>query len=234
MVSRLYRFGVVGFVAVYVAVLFSGVFLYERLLLPPDPVTSLVNTVFAASVSTAIVFPVSLFVSFYMVRRGMGGVLPFLTFSTAIPHTAVGLLLLPLISSLGIVDTAPAVIISMIVVSTPIGVGTLSSVFSSMGKSLDEYLQPLGIGELHIVLLHVRGALAGVFTAAILIWLRGFSELGALLIVANRPVTVGIYLFELFNRGGAALSVLYAVVVALIGLSFSVLLHLLSRKSTGV
>ncbi len=53
------------------------------------------------------------------------------TFSTAVPHTAIGLLLLPLFARLGIVDTFPATVAAMAVVSTPIGIGTLATLFST-------------------------------------------------------------------------------------------------------
>jgi len=52
------------------------------------------------------------------------------TFSTAVLHTAISLLLLPLFARLGIVDTFPAIVEAMAVVSTLIGIGTLATLFS--------------------------------------------------------------------------------------------------------
>ncbi|MEM1949670.1 MAG: ABC transporter permease subunit [Nitrososphaerota archaeon] len=215
----------------YVAFLLGPGFLYQTLTFPPDPYTSLANTVITASAATVAAFPIAVLLAFYAMKRGLKGLMPLITFSTAIPHTAVGLLLLPLFSRLGIVDTAIAVVISMMVVSLPIGVGSLASVFSGGQKSLDEFLQPLGLNDLHIIWLHTRAEVFGVATSIILMWLRCFSELGALLIVANRPATVGVYLFELFNREGAAASVPYALIVAFIGLAFSTLVYFVSKRS---
>ncbi|MEM3096072.1 MAG: hypothetical protein QW756_02920 [Nitrososphaerota archaeon] len=231
MTAKVLRFLAIAVTMFYVSFLLGSGFLYQGLVLPPDPYTSLINTVLTASAATLFAFPIALILAFYTTKRGLGGMIPFITFSTAIPHTSIGLLLLPLFTRLGMVDTAPAVIISMMVVSLPIGVGSLASVFAVSQKSLDEFLQPLGLNELVILWLHMKAAVLGVVTSVILMWLRSFSELGALLIVANRPVTVGVYLFELFNRGGAAASILYAVLVAAIGLAFSTLLYFVSRRA---
>lgn len=231
MTVKVLRFLALAVTMFYVFFLLGPGFLYQGLVLPQDPYTSLINTVLTASAATLVAFPIALLLAFYATKRGLGGIIPFITFSTAIPHTAVGLLLLPLFSRLGMVDTAPAVIISMIVVSLPIGVGSLTSVFAVSQRSLDEFLQPLGLNELDILWLHMKAAILGVVTSVILMWLRSFSELGALLIVANRPVTVGVYLFELFNKEGAAASILYAVFVAAIGLAFSMLLYFISRRA---
>lgn len=221
-------------VAAYLSLFLMPLILYQDLRLPPDPYTSLINTVLSASIATALGFPLAVFLAFYAIKRGLGGVLPLVTFTTAVPHTAVGLLLLPIFSRLGLVDTVFAVVFSMLFVSLPIGVGSMASIFSSAEKSLDEFLRPLGLNDMQIIWLHVRGAVIGTVTSAALMWLRCFSELGAFLIVANRPLTVGVYLLELFNRGGASLSIIYAVVVGLIGLIFSVVLYLLSRRTEGV
>mgnify|MGYP001773793260 CR=1 FL=1 len=64
----------------------------------------------------------------------------------------------------------------------------------------------------------------------LLMWLRAFSELGALLIVGNRPPTVGVYMFELFQSSGAETSVPYALIVATIGIAFSGLLYIISWR----
>ncbi len=225
------KIAVLSLAVFYVFLLLVPGFLYVRPAPPPDPFTSIFNTFLMASAATAVALPTALLLSFYAVKRGLGAIVPAITFSTAIPHTAVGLLLLPLFARLGLVDTAPAVVISMVVVSLPVGVGTLSSVFSNFNRSLDEFLQPLGIGDLQIAWLHVKGAVRAVIISAILVWLRCFSELGALLIVANRPVTVGIYVFELFSSGGAAASIPYAMLVALIGFIFSTVLYIISRRA---
>ncbi|MCS6769316.1 MAG: hypothetical protein NZ570_02630 [Candidatus Caldarchaeum sp.] len=231
---RLLKASVLFIAALYVSVIIAPSFLYQGLLPPPDPYTPLLNTVFFSTVAALIVFPAALLLAFFISKRGVGGVIPLLTFSAAIPHTAIGLLLLPLFTRLGIVDTAPAIIISMMVVSLPVGVGALIATFTSAQRSLDEFLQPLGLNDLQIIWFHVKSSAVGVAAAVILMWLRNFSELGAFLIVANRPATVGIYLFELFNKGGAAASILYSIVLALIGIVFSAGLYLISRRSAVV
>jgi len=219
--------------AAFVASFFVPPALYQGLTLPSDILTSLVNTIVSASIASALVFPFAVLLGFYVSRRGLGILLPFMMFTTAIPHTAIGLLLLPLFTALNLVDTSMAVVLTMSAVSLPLGVSTISSGFSTALRSLDEFLTSMGIGESRNILIHLRAAKTVAAISLLLMWLRAFSELGALLIVANRPVTVGVYLFELFNRGGAAFAVPYSLVVALIGLSFSFLLYFASNRLEG-
>jgi len=231
--TRGLRLVVVLIAACYLALFFIPSTVYRGLMIAPDLTVSLVNTFALASVSTALAFPLAVFLGFYVSRRGVGPILPFLMFTTAIPHTAIGLLLLPFFTVLGLVDTAQAVVLTMAAVSLPLGVGSLASAFSASAKSLDEFLSALGVGELRNIMLNLRAAKTASVVSFLLMWLRAFSELGALLIVANRPVTVGVYLFELFNRGGAALAVPYGIAVALIGLAFSFLLYHVSMRAEG-
>jgi ABC-type sulfate transport system permease component len=194
--------------------------------IPPEAYQALVYTALASTISTSSTLPPAILLSFYGVRRKLGIIIPITTFSTAIPHTALGLLLLPLYSSIGLVDTSLAIITSMMIVCLPIGVGAMTSMFSASNKALDEFLQPLGVGDLRIIRLYMACAARPVITAAILMWLRGFSELGVFLIVAQRPPTVGVYLYEVFLKAGASSAVPLALLLALTGFIFSTSLYL--------
>ncbi|BAJ50748.1 sulfate ABC transporter permease [Candidatus Caldarchaeum subterraneum] len=214
----------------YVAVLFLPPLLYQRLTLPPDPYTSIVNTALAASIASLLAFPLAVLLGFYVSARGLAVVLPFLMFATAIPHTAIGLMVLPLFLALNIVDTWLAVIITMMIVSLPLGVGSVASGLSATVKALDEFLSVLGVGELRNIWIHMRAMGLGWAVSFMLMWLRAFSELGALLIVSYTPSTVGVYMFELFQTGGAEVAVPYAVIVAALGMVFSGLLYIISWR----
>ena len=217
-------------VATYVGALFLPPLLYQRLTLPSNPYNALLNTIFAASIASLLVFPLAMLIGFYVAARSLALILPFLMFATAIPHTAIGLMLLPLFSALKIVDTWLAVIIAMMVVSLPLGVGSMASSLSSAAKSLDEFLTVLGVGELRNIWIHLRAVGLGGAVSFLLIWLRAFSELGVFLIVAYRPSTVGVYLFELFQTGGAETAVPFSIIVAAIGMAFSGLLYIISWR----
>lgn len=229
--KNLLKISVVVAAAIYVAVLFLPPLLYRRLTLPPDLYTSIINTVLAASIASLLAFPLAVMLGFYVAARGLAIILPFLMFATAIPHTAIGLMVLPLFLALNIVDTWPAVVVTMMIVSLPLGVGSVASGLSGTVKSLDEFLSVLGVGELRNIWIHMRVMGLGWAVSFLLMWLRAFSELGALLIVAYRPSTVGVYMFELFQTGGAEAAVPYAVIVAALGIAFSSLLYLISWRS---
>ncbi|MEM0348770.1 MAG: hypothetical protein QXE96_00405 [Candidatus Caldarchaeum sp.] len=229
--KNLLKISAVVAAAIYVAVLFLPPLLYRRLTLPPDLYTSIINTVLAASIASLLAFPLAVMLGFYVAARGLAVILPFLMFATAIPHTAIGLMVLPLFLALNIVDTWPAVVVTMMIVSLPLGVGSVASGLSGTIKSLDEFLSVLGVGELRNIWIHMRVIGLGWAVSFLLMWLRAFSELGALLIVAYRPSTVGVYMFELFQTGGAEVAVPYALIVAALGIAFSSLLYLISWRS---
>jgi len=225
----------------FVKVLFvaAGLFYFGVLMVPPLIIHSfhppsgfesaLATTATASTIATVFSLPAAMLFTFYGLRRGVAAVLPAVTFSTAVPHTAIGLLLLPLFARIGIVDTFPAVVAAMVVVSTPIGVGTLATLFSQHNKNLDEFLQTLSLNDLSIIWLYLRSAPTTIASTVLLMWLRSFSELGAFLIVAVRPATVGVYLYETFLRLGSGPAVGVALLVAVLGLVFSTVLFLLAR-----
>ncbi len=215
----------------YFGILMIPPMVLHPLQLPPGFETSLTTTASASTAATLISLPAALLLTFYGLRRGVGAILPAITFSTAVPHTAIGLLLLPLFARLGIVDTFPAVVAAMVIVSTPIGIGTLATLFSHHGKNLDEFLQALSLNDFSIIWFYLRSAPMSVASTILLMWLRSFSELGAFLIVAMRPATVGVYLYETFLKLGTGPAVTVALLVAFFGLIFSTILFLLARMA---
>jgi hypothetical protein len=181
--------GAVKFLVLFTALLYFGVLVIPPIAtqpptLPPGFETALATTAAASTISTAISLPAALLFAFYGLRRGLAPVMPAVTFSTAVPHTAVGLLLLPLFARLGVVDTFPAVVAAMSVVSTPIGVGTLSTLFSNRNKGLDEFLQTLSLKRPRDNLAlpekrsHNRGVNRPVDVAEVFLGARGLPDCG--------------------------------------------------------
>ncbi|MCS7145508.1 MAG: hypothetical protein RMJ28_03275 [Nitrososphaerota archaeon] len=179
-----------------------GIMLYGPLP-PPRFLETIVSTATHSTLSTLLVIPTSLILGYTLTFRTEARYLTTLILSTtAIPHTAIGVLLSPIIFNLQLTDTSAAIILGMFIVSTPIGVGVLRASFAAQGVEMEEYLRGMGVRGFRILWFYLRASPTSVLLAALLSWFRAFSELGVFLIIAQRPQTVGIYIFEEFLKTG--------------------------------
>jgi len=189
------------------------------------------SSLFALAATALCLLPAAL-IAYVTMNARSSLLFPLVSFSTAVPHTALGVMLLPLVRALGIIDTAPAVVLAMFTVSLPLATATLRSAFLAMGPGLEHMLRPLGLGRLSIFLMYVRGAPLGLLLAALIAWLRAFSELGALLLIAFRPLTAGIYVYEAFYEVGLGPVLGASLLMGAMGLLLASSLLLLERRFT--
>lgn len=187
----------------------------------PGFLEALATTAAYSTIATLIVLPLSTLLGYALSFKDKAKYMePLILFSTAIPHTAIGILLSPLIYGLRIADTGVAIIVGMVIVSTPIAMGVLRTSFSSQGTELQEYLRAMGVNGRTILWIYFRSSPVGILVASLLGWFRSFSELGAFLIIAQRPKTVGIYLYEEFLRMGP--QVVASASLLLLGIALTV------------
>lgn len=191
---------------------------------------AMINTSLLSTIATAASVPVASILA-YVTMNGRGSfLLPLITYTTAIPHTAVGVLLLPAFRTLGILDTWMAIVVAMWIVSTPLALATIRGAMRSTGREMYEFLKPLGLGDLTIYWFYVRSTIASHYMAILLSWLRSFSELGAFLIVAHRPLTMGIFIYESFLVSGAAPTIGTSLLLAALGMIFATIVTYLGDK----
>jgi molybdate/tungstate transport system permease protein len=132
-----------------------------------------------------------------------------------IPHTAAGIALLmafgrrgvfgKLMEPLGLrfTDSASGIVVAMLFVSLPFLVNAARQAFELIDPELELIAQTEGASRWqafwHIALpLAGRGILAG----AIMMWARGISEFGAVVILAYHPQIVPVLVFERFQGFG--------------------------------
>ncbi len=161
-----------------------------------------------------------------------------------IPHTSAGVALLltygargPLGAPLGrlglfFTDRLSGVVVAMMFVSAPFLVAAARDAFAAIAQDLAEAAQCDGAcawqTAWHVTLpLARRGVLGG----ALLMWARGISEFGAVVMLAYHPRTLAVLVYERFQGYGltratplAALLIVIALVV------FAVAGHLLGRS----
>lgn len=191
------------------------------------------STATYATASSLIVLPVSFIVGFALAFRPSGSYMtPLILFSTAIPHTAIGILLAPIVFSLKITDTATSIVLGMFVVSLPIGVGVMRASFAAQGVELEEFLRSMGVRGMRLQWFYLRASPTSVLLAALLSWFRAFSELGVFLIVAQRPQTVGVYIFEEFLRSGPTAVVSASLVLLAVAMMLTLVTLVLERAGS--
>ncbi|ACB39912.1 sulfate ABC transporter permease [Pyrobaculum neutrophilum] len=153
-----------------------------------------------------------------------------------VPPTAVGVLLLaafrnPLLPEWlygFFVNKAAGVLLAMFVMALPVSYAVFDGALKDVRAEL--YFRSLGLGGLRLLaalLLSLRRAAAAAF---LLSFLRGFGELGVLLIFASYPPTMSIYIYQAFLQEGLGATVAASMAVAALGVSTAYLLRLwLSR-----
>jgi multiple sugar transport system permease protein len=190
---------------------------------------SLVNSVSTASLSTglslALAVPAAYGITRYRTVEGRVFIMAALA-ARMVPPVAIGLPLVSMTRTLGLIDTPLGLAIAHTTVSLPLSIWLMASFFEAVPEELDESAQVDGCGRLgalwHVVLPIVRGGLA---VTAIFAFLASWNEfLFALLLTAVNAQTTPIVIANFQTQFGldwgamTALASLYSVPVVLLTL----------------
>jgi molybdate/tungstate transport system permease protein len=160
-----------------------------------------------------------------------------------IPHSAAGIALLMVFGrefflgrafdSIGIrfTGSVAGIVIAMLFVSVPFLIDAAREGFESVDPRLEKVARTLGATHWQTfwkisLPLAWRGILAG----AIMMWARGISEFGAVLILTYHPMVAPILIYERFETYGLRYARPAAVLLILICLFIFAALRALSRK----
>jgi len=214
-------------------------------------VASLWITLVSALIATAIALVLGVPLAYLLARRDFPGknlVEGIIDLPIIIPHTAAGVALLMVfgrrgllgepLQSLGIyfTENMAGIVIAMLFVSLPILVDTARESIGMVDERLERVARTLGAGPLsafwRVTLpLARRGILGG----AVLMWARGISEFGAVVILAYNPKAISVLVYERF--AGFGLSAALPVTILLLALALLVLVVtrtvLLPRRKRG-
>lgn len=208
---------------------------------------SLWLTFSAGSISTCIALITGVPLAFMLARKQFHGkelLLGIIDLPVVIPHTAAGIALLLVFGNRGylgkvagsiglrFIDNVPGIVVGMLFVSLPFLVNSARDAFAQIDPEFEQMAQLEGATQWqsfrHISLpLASRGILSG----AVLMWARGISEFGAVVILAYNPQIIPVLVFEKFQ--GYGLSAAQPVAVILIIASLTVFLLLRSIQKSG-
>ncbi|HTX68763.1 MAG TPA: ABC transporter permease [Thermoleophilia bacterium] len=212
---------------------------------------SLLVTVGAALVTTAIGFVFGVPLAYLLARKDFPGkraVEGIIDVPIVFPHTAAGIALLTvygrdgimgrLLAPLGITftETLAGIVLAMVFVSLPFLVDGSREAFALVDERYEHVARTLGSSRFGaFARVTFPQAWRGVLAGAVLMWGRGISEFGAVVILAYNPKVISVLTFERFEGFGlraaqppAVLIVIIAFVVFLLVRTF-----LVPRRRTG-
>jgi len=159
------------------------------------------------------------------------------------PHTAAGIALLLVFGRSGALgsafahvgltftDTLAGIVVAMLFVSLPFLVDTSREAFALVDPGYERVARTLGAGPgLAFLRVALPMARRGVWAGALLMWARGMSEFGAIVILAYNPKTMSVLVYERFEGAGLDAAKPAALLIVLLALVVFVVVRSLSGR----
>jgi molybdate/tungstate transport system permease protein len=209
----------------------------------PSTMRAIGLSIYSATITTFLGILGGIPLAFLLARRkfpGRGFVESLINLPLVVPHTAAGIALLlvfgrngllgPFFQSLGIVftDHIAGIVVAMLFVSLPLLVSSSREVFSMVDTSLEQAAMVDGAGQWRTFwYVTIPLTWRGILTGALLMWARGISEFGAVVILSYHPMVAPVLVYERFTGFGLSA----ALPVAILLIFGSVLIFTLLRGS---
>jgi len=160
-----------------------------------------------------------------------------------IPHSAAGIALLGIISrgtmlgkiadscGFSFVNSSAGIIVAMAFVSIPYLLNSSIDGFISVPERLEKAAMTLGAsGKRVFFTISLPLAWRHILTGLIMMWARGLSEFGAVIIIAYHPMTTPVMIFERFNSYGLSYAKPVTVLFLIICLIIFVFMNYISVR----
>ena len=208
----------------------------------PEVLHSIGLTFGAAAIATAIAFTTGVPLAYLLARRKFRGkrlLEAVINLPVVIPHTAAGVALLLVFGRRGLIgqwlaplgitftDNLGGIVVAMLFVSLPFLVNLSREAFGMVDEELERVAFTDG-ASLWQAFWHVTLPLAwrGVMGGAVMMWARGISEFGAVVILAYNPKIVPVLVYERFEGYGLDAAQPIALLLILVALVVFILLRL--------
>ena len=199
------------------------------------------------SMAATIIFAIAAIPFSYLLARKnfplKGLVTGIIDLPIVIPHSAAGIALLGVLSKNGFIGSAAAkiglnfvgssagIMAAMAFVSLPFLINSARNGFLAVPQELEKAALNLGASPLRVFLtISMPLAFRPILSGLILMWARGMSEFGAVLVIAYHPMITPILIYERFGSFGLKYARPVAVLFILICLVFFVTLRLLAKE----
>lgn len=220
---------------------------FWQALFDPEVLRSLGLTFAAAAVATGLALLTGVPLAYLLARRsfhGKGLVEALVNLPVVIPHTAAGVALLLVFGRYGLLgrwltplgitftDSFGGIVVGMLFVSLPFLVNMSRESFALVDEEFERVAQIDGAsiwGAFWYVTLPL--AWRGVLGGAVMMWARGISEFGAVVILAYHPKIVPVLIYERFNGFGIGAAQPVATLLIVVAVAvFSFLRLVVERK----
>jgi molybdate/tungstate transport system permease protein len=208
----------------------------------PEVLQSIGLTFGAAAIATSLALVTGIPLAYLLARRKFRGkrlLEAIVNLPVVIPHTAAGIALLLVfgrrgllgqwLSPLGITftDNLAGIVVAMLFVSLPFLVNLSRESFSLVDEELEKVALIDGASQWQ-AFINVTLPLAwrGVLGGAVMMWARGISEFGAVVILAYHPKIVPVLVYERFEGYGLDAAQPIALLLILVALVVFILLRM--------
>jgi len=160
-----------------------------------------------------------------------------------VPHTAAGIALLGILSrnsvlgqaagrlGFSLISSPVAIMAAMAFVSLPFLINSARDGFLAVPERLEQAALNLGASPTRVFFtISLPLAWRGILSGLVMMWARGMSEFGAVVIVAYHPMIAPVLIYERFGAFGLKYARPVAVVFLAVCLTVFILFRLLARK----
>ncbi|MGD2178834.1 MAG: ABC transporter permease [Anaerolineae bacterium] len=226
----------------------SPVIIWEALL-EAEVRSAILLTFYSSALATTIAFVTGVPLAYLLARVEFPGkrlVEGIIDVPIVVPHSAAGIALLMVFGrrsllgkafglvGLRFVSAAPGIVIAMLFVSLPFLVDSARRGFEAVDPRLERVARTLGASPWQ-TFLRISFPLAwrSILSGMILMWARGLSEFGAVVILAYHPMIAPVLLYERFESFGLTYARPVATLIILICLLTFVALRVIADESKG-
>jgi len=202
----------------------------------------------SASVAATLIFSVAAIPLAYLLAKKKFPlrklVLGIINIPVIIPHSAAGIALLGMISrdtllgraseslGFGFVNSQAGIIVAMAFVSIPYLLNAAIDGFINVPVHLEKVALTLGAsGTRTFFSISLPLAWRNILTGLIMMWGRGLSEFGAVIIIAYHPMVTPVLIYERFNSFGLQYTKPVTVLFICICLIIFIVMNLISKKN---
>lgn len=245
-----------GFILLFIAAPLLGLLLktpaddYLKTLGDKEVTSSIGLTLFASMAATLIFGLFSIPLAWLLARKKFplkGLVNGIIDLPVVIPHSAAGIALLGVLSrgsvlggtaeqvGISFVGGVAGIIVAMAFVSLPFALNAARDGFAAVPEKLEKAALNLGASPAKVFFsVSLPLAKRPVISGLVMMWARGLSEFGAVIIIAYHPMVTPILIWERFASFGLAYARPVAAIFILICLTIFITMRLLTKTSDHV
>ena len=214
--------------------------------LEPEVASSIWLTLWTSMAATLILGVISVPFAYLLARKSFPFrrlVLALVDIPIVIPHSAAGIAILGVVSrntplgsaaeSMGFhfVGGAAGIMVAMAFVSIPFLINAARDGFAAVPERLEKAALSLGASPTRVFFsISVPLAWRAILSGFVLMWARGLSEFGAVVVVAYHPIVTPVLIYERFGAFGLQSARPISVLFIGVCLVFFIVIRLLARE----